>query len=79
MLVALRAQKTYPDRVIPIRSEVWSRWRALRVLNIHMDPHPEWEIYEDWSFEAVIANFKDAGTVGVLFMGDHAVEVYVVD
>ena len=79
MLVALRAQKTYSDRCHSHSCGSVESVEALRVLNIHMDPHPEWGIYEDWSFKAVIANIKDAGTVGVLFMGDHAVEVYVDD
>ncbi|KAL8784045.1 MAG: hypothetical protein Q9195_009195 [Heterodermia aff. obscurata] len=70
LLVALRAQKNYFDRVISIHPEVESV-EALRGLNIRLNPHPKGEIYEGLPFNAVIARIKDTGTVGVLFMADH--------
>ena len=71
LFVALRAQKTYFDRAISIHPEVDSV-EAFRALNIQLAPHPRGEIYEGLSFNAVIARIKDTGTVGVLFIADHA-------
>ena len=72
LLVALRAQKSYFDRVISTHPEVESV-EALRKLNIQVAPHSSGELFEGLCFYAVIARIRDTGTMGVLFAADHAV------
>lgn len=72
LLLALRAQRSYFDRVISVEPEVESAM-ALSELPIQTSQRLPGKLFDRLSFHAAIARVKSTGTIGIVFSANHAV------